>query len=212
MKNLFYLFTFVVLLASCQKRAYVTFIPAPTFEYHSSPQKGQVQTHTPELISEALASAPQEDSSPTLPEAIASTEIVAASTEVASTTNTTFQPKKASLKQRIAQRVVERKLTKMGVLKHTQPKATKTDGVSVASFLAAILGLVGLFATGWLFLIGMVAAIVLGFIGLSRVRHSNGQLGGRGWAIAGLVLGFIELLLLILGVLFVAALISGFGA
>lgn len=58
----------------------------------------------------------------------------------------------------------------------------------------------------------MVAAIVLGFIGLSRVRHSNGQLSGRGWAIAGLVLGFIELLLLILGVLFVAALISGFGA
>ncbi|WP_051397754.1 DUF4190 domain-containing protein [Runella limosa] len=212
MKNLFYLFTLVVLFASCQKRAYVTFIPAPTFEYHSSPQKGQVHAHTPEITAEALASVPQEDNAPAIPEESASTEIAAASTELASTTNTTFQPKKVSLKQRIAQRVVERKLTKMGVLKHTQPKAAKTDGVSVASFLAAILGIVGLFATGWLFLIGMVAAIVLGFIGLSRVRHSNGQLSGRGWAIAGLVLGFIELLLLILGVLFVAALISGFGA
>ena len=82
----------------------------------------------------------------------------------------------------------------------------------MASFIAAVLGIVGLFATGWLFLLGMIAAIVLGFVGLSRVKHSNGQLGGRGWAISGLALGFLELLLLILGVLFVAALISSFGA
>jgi hypothetical protein len=47
---------------------------------------------------------------------------------------------------------------------------------------------------------------------LSRIKRSNGQLGGRGWAISGLVLGFLELLLLILGVLFIAALISSFGA
>jgi len=209
MKQLVYLFALIALISSCQKRTYISSIPAPTFEYHSSPKHHAEAPPKSDVI--AL-----EVTTPLSQNQLKEEEIVAQNTAVTSIVESapasSLTPKKTTFKQRLTQRVVERKLTKMGVLKNTHPKAAKTDGVSVASFLAAILGLVGLFTTGWLFLAGMIAAIVLGFIGMSRVRHSGGQLSGRGWAIAGVVLGFLELLLLILGVLFVAALISGFGA
>jgi hypothetical protein len=209
MKNFIYLFVFVSFCFSCQKKAYVSSIPTPTFDYYTSTQEVKKQHFKP-AVEENVPITNVEELVAVTPENATTISPIETTTVPAS------QPKKVkttlTLKQRITQRMIERKLTKMGVLKNTQPNATKTDGVSVASFLAAILGIVGLFATGWLFLIGMIAAIVLGFIGLSRVRHSNGQLKGRGWAIAGVVLGFLELVLLILGVLFVAASISRFGA
>ena len=207
MKKLLYYFVATLMLASCQKQNYVSSIPAPKFEYHASASEpialpSLEASNTNTLTDEALT--------PTIPSSALITETV----ENLSITPTTITKKatKVNLKQRIVGRIVERKMRKMSPQQNTSPKARKTDGVSVASFIAAVLGIVGLFATGWLFLLGMIAAIVLGFVGLSRVKHSNGQLGGRGWAISGLVLGFLELLLLILGVLFVAALIGSFGA
>jgi hypothetical protein len=43
-----------------------------------------------------------------------------------------------------------------------------------------------------------VPAIILGFLGLSRVNQSQGRAGGRGRAIAGLTLGFVTLPLAVL--------------
>ena len=209
MKKLLYYLVATLMLASCQKQNYVSSIPAPKFEYHASAPKPialpSLEASTTNTPTDAVVLPTVTGSGSAL-----STETV----ESLSTTSNAITKKatKSSLKQRIVGRVVERKMRKMSSQQNTSPQARKTDGVSVASFIAAVLGIVGLFATGWLFLLGMIAAIVLGFVGLSRVKHSNGQLGGRGWAISGLVLGFLELLLLILGVLFVAALISSFGA
>jgi hypothetical protein len=56
----------------------------------------------------------------------------------------------------------------------------------------------------WLYWVGSILAVVFGHIALSQNRHT-GQ-GGRGLAIAGLVLGYVGLALLavfILGVLMV---------
>lgn len=56
----------------------------------------------------------------------------------------------------------------------------KTDGVSIASFILSLLCCTGLIG------------LILGFVGLSRTK--NGQRKGRGFAIAGVVLGALGVL------------------
>ncbi|WP_269522141.1 DUF4190 domain-containing protein [Coraliomargarita parva] len=60
-------------------------------------------------------------------------------------------------------------------------QTAKTCGMAVASFLFGILFFVPF---------GFLLAIIFGFIALSRIKDSNGELKGKGLAIAGLVLGF----------------------
>ena len=64
----------------------------------------------------------------------------------------------------------------------------KTDGVSVASFILSLLCCTGLIG------------LILGFVGLSRTK--GGQRKGRGFAIAGIVLGIVSLLVGAAAVLF----------
>jgi hypothetical protein len=207
MTKLLFYFAATLLLASCQKQNYISSIPAPKFEYQTTTSKPAV---LPNVEARTADESPSELPISHTINGHLSTEIVESLPP--SPTSVAKKETKMPLKQRIIVQVVERKIRRASSLQSTSPKIRKTDGVSVASFIAAVLGIVGLVATGWLFLLGMIGAVVMGFIGLSRIKHSNGQLGGRGWAISGLVLGFLELLLLILGVLFIAALISSFGA
>lgn len=218
MKKLSYLPLLALLFTACQKQNYVASIPAPKFNYYASGPVSKPITEPNFDASATTALSPDILAFTTPVFAFPVTENGSVLSEepsittVTSNTNSTNYNTKTTLKKRVIKRFVERKITKMSVQQNSSPKSRRTDGIAVTSFIAAILGIVGLATTGWLFLIGMVAAIVLGFIGLSRIRRSNGELGGRGWAIGGLILGFIELLLLILGVLFVAALLGAFGA
>lgn len=63
--------------------------------------------------------------------------------------------------------------------------SAKSETLSNFSFLSGILGL--LFA-GILF---GPAAIILGFLGLSKISKNPEKWKGRGWAIAGIIIGFI---------------------
>lgn len=65
----------------------------------------------------------------------------------------------------------------------------RTDGVSIASFVLSLLCCTGLIG------------LILGFVGLSRTK--NGQRKGRGFAIAGIVLGVLSLLVAAGGIVFV---------
>ena len=65
-----------------------------------------------------------------------------------------------------------------------------TNGLAIASF---VLGLVGWVPCG----IGSVVAIVLGFVARNQIRESHGRQGGDGLALAGIVLGFVAITLLI---------------
>jgi len=65
-----------------------------------------------------------------------------------------------------------------------------TNGLAIASF---VLGLVGWVPCG----IGSVVAIVLGFVARNQIRESHGRQGGDGLALAGIVLGFVAIALLI---------------
>ncbi|MDA2979216.1 MAG: DUF4190 domain-containing protein [Actinomycetota bacterium] len=59
---------------------------------------------------------------------------------------------------------------------------TKTNGLAIASLVLGIL---------WLWWVGSVLAVIFGHVSLSQIKVSNGTQGGRGMAIAGLVLGYI---------------------
>ncbi len=59
---------------------------------------------------------------------------------------------------------------------------TSTSGLAIASMVLGIL---------WLWWIGSILAVVFGHVALKQIGESNGSQGGRGMAIAGLVLGYI---------------------
>jgi hypothetical protein len=71
----------------------------------------------------------------------------------------------------------------------------KTNGLAVAGMVLGIL---------WLYWIGSVLALIFGYVAKGQIDASNGQQGGRGMAIAAIVLGWVGVgtlvLLLLLGV------------
>jgi len=74
----------------------------------------------------------------------------------------------------------------------------QTSGLAIASLvcsLAAFTGVV-LYVTALLFIPG----IICGHLALWRINRSHGQLKGKGLAIAGLIIGYVFLALLLLGV------------
>jgi hypothetical protein len=75
------------------------------------------------------------------------------------------------------------------------PPAPETNGMAIASLIAGFL---------WMAWLGSFAAIVFGHVALSQINESQGRQGGRGMAIAGLVLGYMgagTLLLFVLAAL-----------
>jgi len=79
----------------------------------------------------------------------------------------------------------------------------QTSSLAVTSLVSGILG--------WTLLpfIGTVVAIVTGHMARSAIRQSNGQLDGDGLAIAGLVLGWVSVALLLVGLFVVFAFLGG---
>jgi hypothetical protein len=63
-----------------------------------------------------------------------------------------------------------------------------TSGLAIASLVLGIAGL----CTG----IAAIGAVITGHMALGRINQSNGVLQGRGLAIAGLILGYIEIVFL----------------
>ena len=70
-----------------------------------------------------------------------------------------------------------------------QAPAQSTNGFAVASLVLGII---------WLLWIGSILALVFGYVGKSQIDRSQGRQSGRGLAIAGIVLGWVGIGLLIL--------------
>jgi uncharacterized protein DUF4190 len=70
----------------------------------------------------------------------------------------------------------------------------KTNGMAIASLVLGIL---------WLYWLGSLLALIFGIIGKNQIDRSGAAEGGRGLAVAGIVLGIVGLgifvLLLIIG-------------
>ena len=69
-----------------------------------------------------------------------------------------------------------------------------TPAVAIWSLILAVLS----FTCGWLFT--AIPAVICGHIARSKIRKSGGALGGKGIATAGLILGYIALVLCIMGI------------
>ena len=65
----------------------------------------------------------------------------------------------------------------------------RTNGLAVASL---VLGIV------WVFGIGSILAVIFGFVARRQIRQSGGRQSGGGMALAGIILGFVGVLGLIL--------------
>jgi len=81
------------------------------------------------------------------------------------------------------------------------PAAPKTDGMAIASMVCSLAGLVAC-------CIPSVVGLILGLVSLSRIKKSQGALGGRGMAITGVVVGAV----LTAGMLIYAAVVLIAGA
>jgi hypothetical protein len=65
----------------------------------------------------------------------------------------------------------------------------QTSGLAIGSMICGILGFLTAGLTG-------LPAVILGHIGLSQIKKSGGALGGGGFAITGLITGYITVLIL----------------
>lgn len=67
------------------------------------------------------------------------------------------------------------------------PAAPQTSGMAIASLVLSLLGLIGLA------LIGPILGVIFGHMALGEIKRSNGAVGGQGLAMAGLIIGYVEL-------------------
>ena len=80
-----------------------------------------------------------------------------------------------------------------------EPVSSGTNGFAIASLVLGIL---------WISWIGSILALVFGYIAKSQINRSGGAQGGRGLAIAGIVLGWIGIATLILYIVFVVVAVA----
>jgi hypothetical protein len=67
-----------------------------------------------------------------------------------------------------------------------------TNGLAIAAMVLGIL---------WVYWIGSILALVFGYVAKGQINASGGQQGGRGMAIAGIVLGWVGIGFLCIGVI-----------
>jgi hypothetical protein len=87
------------------------------------------------------------------------------------------------------------------------PSQTQRTSPSSTSTLAVISLIAGI--ASWLFLpfVGAIAAIITGNMAKKEIRNSGGAVGGEGLAKAGVILGYANLALALLGMCIVAILL-----
>ena len=66
----------------------------------------------------------------------------------------------------------------------------KTNGLAIAALICGI--------CGFLLFIPGILGIIFGFIARSQIRKSNGQQKGSGMALAGIIVGFVWVALIVL--------------
>ena len=88
-----------------------------------------------------------------------------------------------------------------GVAYQQYPTSTSsgTNGFAVASLVLGIL---------WIFGLGSIMALVFGLIGRSQIEKSNGRMGGKGLAIAGIVLGAVGIVGFILWIILIVVAVN----
>lgn len=92
--------------------------------------------------------------------------------------------------------------------KYSNAASAQNQETSVAAIASMIFGIIGLFFDWWFFAIPSIIAVITGHIARSNIKHSNGRLGGDGFAVTGLVLGYLVILVYLFIVLFFVGLLG----
>lgn len=86
--------------------------------------------------------------------------------------------------------------TEHGYMPYPVPMQQKTNGFAIASLVLGII---------WIYWIGSILALIFGYVAKSQIDRSQGMQSGRGMAIAGIVLGWVGvgilILLIVLGII-----------
>jgi hypothetical protein len=75
-----------------------------------------------------------------------------------------------------------------------QGAQSKTNGLAIAALVCGI--------AGFLFFIPAVLGIIFGFVSRAQIKNSGGRQKGEGMAIAGIIVGFAWLVVLVLVIVF----------
>lgn len=88
----------------------------------------------------------------------------------------------------------------------------KNSGLAVASLVLGLVGIVFDFIPGlnYVALVCAIVGLILGIVARNQIANSNGQIGGKGMATAGIVLSIIVLAFFVLGMLACVAFLSAF--
>ncbi len=70
------------------------------------------------------------------------------------------------------------------------PQSSKTNRFAIASLVCSLAGIVPIFLG-----LPLVLGVVFGFVGLNQIKKSGGAQGGRGLAMAGIIIGGVLLFL-----------------
>lgn len=84
--------------------------------------------------------------------------------------------------------------------------AVPASGLALTSLVSGILSAIAWGLCG----VGTLTAIVTGHLALSRIRRSGGAIGGRGMALAGLIMGYVSIFSVIGGAVVVALAIPSY--
>jgi len=71
------------------------------------------------------------------------------------------------------------------------PPYVRTNGLAIASMVLGIL---------WLYWIGSILALILGYLALREIRQTPGTFEGKGMATAGVILGWVGVATLLLAI------------
>lgn len=83
--------------------------------------------------------------------------------------------------------------------------ARKTNGLAIASLILSIVGFI------WILpFVGSLAGAIMGHVSLGQIKRTGD--GGRGMALAGIIVGWAGVALIVLGVLFVLIVVWGSSA
>jgi len=79
----------------------------------------------------------------------------------------------------------------------------KTSSEAIISLISAILGWLGFFG------LGGIVAVIFGHIAKNQIRKSAGRIGGDGLATAGLVLGYANIAVSLIGFCLIMLIVFG---
>jgi len=84
------------------------------------------------------------------------------------------------------------------------PYSKKDSALSIVSLVSGLVG--------WTFIpvVGAIAAIITGHLAKKEIRDSGGALGGDGMALAGLILGYVQLGLILLALIVIIVAVFAF--